>query len=187
MKTRRMFQSTPALRYTRMARWLHWGIGAALLAQLVFGFLLDDIAPRGTPARAAVINLHKSLGLVLAALIVARLAWRWRHRPPAWPLGTPGWQRRAAQLGHAALYVCMLVMPLSGYVASNFSRHGVKLFGLPLAPWGPDRPEVYAALKLVHEMTALVFVALVLGHVAVALKHAWVDRDGLFDRMRLGT
>ena len=67
------------LSYTRTAVVLHWAIGLALLAQIVFGFLLDDIAPRGTPARAGVINLHKSFGLVLLALIVVRLLWRWRH------------------------------------------------------------------------------------------------------------
>ena len=92
-------------------------------------------------------------------------------------------QRRAARWGHRALYACMLALPLSGYVASNFSRHGVRFFGLRLAPWGPDLPSVYAAFNALHVGIAFVFTALVAGHVAVALRHAWVDRDGVFGRM----
>ncbi len=95
----------------------------------------------------------------------------------------PNWQRRAAALGHRSLYACMLVMPISGYIASNFSKHGIKLFGTPLAPWGPDIPIVYAAFNLLHVVTAWVFTALIVGHVAVALKHAFVDRDAIFKRV----
>jgi cytochrome b561 len=170
-------------RYDRVAIALHWLIGLALLAQIGFGFLLDDIAPRGTPARAATINLHKSFGIVLGVLIALRLLWRQRHTPPAWPAVMSGSQQRAATLGHRALYVCMLLMPLSGYVASNFSKHGVKFFGATFKPWGPDLPQVYNAFNTLHVATAFVFTALIVGHVAIALKHALVDRDGVFSRI----
>ena len=170
-------------RYGRVASLLHWLIGLALIAQIAFGFLLDDLAPRGTPARASVINLHKSFGIVLGVLIVLRLLWRLRHRPPRWPATMPLAQQRAARLGHHMLYACMLVMPASGYVASNFSKHGVKLFGLALRPWGPDLPNVYAAFNLLHIVTGWLFAALILGHVAMALKHALLDRDGIFGRI----
>ena len=167
-------------RYGRVAIALHWLIGLALLGQITFGFLLDDIAPRNTPARAGVINLHKSLGIVLGLLIIVRLAWRLTHRPPAWPRSMPAWQQRAARLGHRALYACMLVMPLSGYIGSNFSKYGVKLFGLTLHPWGPPLPSVYAFFNGLHDVTAWLFVALIAGHVMAALKHALVTRDGVF-------
>lgn len=170
-------------RYSAVAILLHWILGFALLAQIAFGFLLDDIAPRGTAARSATINLHKSIGLVLGVVIVARLCWRWLHAPPALPAAVPAWQRRAALIGHRALYACMLAMPLSGYIASNFSRHGVKLFGTPLAPWGPDEPSVYAFFNGVHVGTAFLFCALIAGHVVFALKHALIDHDQVFARM----
>lgn len=172
-----------APRYGRVAIALHWLIGAALLAQIAFGFLLDEIAPRGTPARAGVVNLHKSFGITLAVLIVLRLAWRLRHRPPAWPASMSIWQRRAARIGHAALYACMIVMPASGYLASNFSKHGVRLFGMRLPAWGPDMPPVYAALNLLHVTTAWLFMALIVGHVLIALRHALVDRDDFLARI----
>lgn len=170
-------------RYDRVAIALHWLIGLALLGQIGFGFMLDDIAPRGTPARAATINLHKSFGIVLGVLIVLRLLWRQRHTPPAWPAVMPSNQQRAATLGHRTLYACMLLMPLSGYVASNFSKHGVKFFGNVLKPWGSDLPQVYNFFNSMHVATAVVFTALIVGHVAIALKHALVDRDGVFSRI----
>ena len=173
----------PIDRYGRVAAALHWLIGVALLAQIAFGFLLDDIAPRGTPSRANVINLHKSFGIVLGLAIVLRVAWRLAHRPPAWPSSMSEWQRRAAHLGHGALYACMIVMPASGYVASNFSKHGVKFFGQPVAPWGPDLPGVYDAFNGLHVATGWLFTALIAGHVLAALQHAWVAHDGVFRRI----
>src|SRR3982751_4267906 len=100
--------ATPAAaRYDRFSAWLHWAIGVGLLAEIAFGLLLDNIAPRGTPARAGVINLHKSFGIVLAILIVVRIAWRLGHAPPPWPATMSARRQRAANLGHVALYACM--------------------------------------------------------------------------------
>ncbi len=171
------------LRYDAVAIALHWLIGVALFAQITFGFALDEIAPRGTPPRSTVINLHKSFGLVLGVAIVARLAWRVRHRAPPWPATMPSWQQRAATWSHCALYACMLLMPASGYVASNFSKYGVRFFGLLLPPWGPDVPLVWKVFSSVHMATAWAFSVLILGHVIVAIKHALVDH-ALFARMR---
>lgn len=170
-------------RYDRVASALHWAIGAALLAQIAFGFGLDDIASRGTPARSAAINLHKSFGLVLGVLIVARFAWRLAHRPPPWPASMSVGQRRAAQLGHGALYACMLILPVAGYIGSNFSKHGLRFFGMLLPAWGPDWPAAYKLLNGVHVATAFVFIALVAGHFGMALFHAAVKRDRLFSRI----
>ena len=169
--------------YDAVAVALHWTLGIALLAQIAFGFALDSLAPRGTPARTDVINLHKSTGIVLGVLIVLRLAWRLRHAPPRWPSVLSAFQRRAAILGHRALYACMLLMPLSGYLASNMSRRGVRFFGHVWAPWGPDSPAAYAFFNGVHVVTAFVFAALVIGHVGFAVWHAGVRRDGVFERM----
>ena len=151
-----------AARYDRVTVWLHWGIGVLLLAEIAFGLFLDVIAPRGTPARAGVINLHKSFGVVLGLLIVLRIAWR---------------------LGHVALYACMVVAPLAGYLGSNFSKHGIRFFGIVFAPWGPDWPAAYSLLVGIHDASTYLLLALVVGHVAMALKHALIERDGIFARI----
>ena len=176
-----------APRYGRISILLHWLIGLALLGQIAFGFLLDEIAPRNTPARAGVINLHKSIGIMLGLFIVARLAWRVLHAPPPWPASMAAWQRRAAELGHRALYACMILMPLSGYVASNFSKHGIRFFGTALKPWGPDLPQVYAVFNALHIVTAFVFCALIVGHMLAALWHVMIDHDAVFARIWPGT
>jgi len=173
----------PSTRYTRTAVWLHWLLGVALLGQIAFGFMLDEIAPRATPARSGVVNLHKSFGIVLGLLIAARLCWRISHAPPPWPATMGEIERRAARAVHAALYVCMVLMPLSGYIASNFSRFGITFFGVAWPPWGPPLPAVYAFFNGVHVTTAMVFTALIAGHVLAALKHAVLDRDGVFARI----
>ena len=171
-------------RYTRTAIVLHWLIGVALLAQMAFGWIVADI-PRNTPPRGYYLNLHKSFGITLGVLIVLRLLWRLWHRPPATPPSMVRWQQSVALATHRLLYVMMLLMPTAGYVASNFSKHGVKFFGHVLAPWGPDLPAVYSVIQGIHVVSAYVLAALIALHVLAALQHALLKRDGIFSRMWL--
>ncbi len=170
-------------RYTNVAIALHWILALGILWQVGLGFYLDDV-PRGSPERTAWVNLHKSIGITLAVLILARLAWRIAHRPPPLPGSMPAWEQVAARFSHALLYVCMVGVPLTGYVATNFSKFGIKYFGLfTLPPWGIDDKQVYAVFNTAHKVLALVFVGLILLHVAAALKHALFERDGILRRM----
>ena len=82
------------VRYTRVAVVLHWLIALLLFGQIGFGWFLESI-PRGTPARGFYVNLHKSTGLTLALLILARLVWRIVQRPPELPSLMPLWERTA--------------------------------------------------------------------------------------------
>jgi len=172
-------------RYTRIAVLLHWGIAALLFAQIAFGWFLTTL-PRGAAARGFYVNLHKSTGLTLGLLIVIRLLWRLAHSPPPLPQSLPGWERAAARSSHVALYLAMLVMPLSGYLASNFSKYGVKLFNaVTLAPWGPDDHRLYAAFNTLHVVMAYAFAALIVIHVLAALRHI-LRRNGILQRMGWG-
>ena len=170
-------------RYTSTAIALHWLIALLLLGQFVFGLMLDDI-PRGTPARGVYVNLHKSSGLVIGLLIVLRIVWRLTHTPPPLPDSMPAWQRHMARFSHAALYLCMLMLPLSGYLASNVSKHGIKFFNLVrLPPWGPDDKTLYALFNNTHHIAALLLALFVALHVLAVAKHMLVDRDGLVRRI----
>ena len=170
-------------RYTATAIALHWLIALLLLGQFAFGLALDDI-PRGTPARGYYVNLHKSSGILIGLLILLRLGWRLAHTPPPLPASTPRWQRHAARLSHILLYACMLALPLSGYLASNFSKHGVKFFNVVRwAPWGPDDKTWYAIFNSTHHLAALLLALLVAVHVLAVAKHMLIDRDGLLLRM----
>ena len=169
-------------RYDRTAIVLHWVIAGAILGQVLFGWYLDEI-PRGTPARSVYVNLHKSTGLTLGLLILVRVYWRLTHKAPLLPVSMPDWERAAARVSHVALYACMIIMPLAGYVASNFSKYGVKFFNaVLLPPWGIEDPRIYEFFKGVHRVTSYVFVALIALHVLAAVRHL-VLRDGIFRRM----
>jgi cytochrome b561 len=171
-----------SLHYDDVAVGLHWLIAVFLIAQILFGWYLEYV-PRGTPARSIYVNFHKSTGLTLGLLILVRLYWRLTHPAPALPRFLPSWERMAARGNHLALYACMLIMPLSGYIASNFSKYGVKLFNVvSLPPWGFDDPSVYALFNGTHVVTSYLFVALIVLHIAAAIRHA-VLRDGVFPRM----
>ena len=170
-------------RYTNVAIALHWILAVGILLQIWLGFSLDDI-PRGTPERSVWVNFHKSTGITLAALIVARLGWRVTHRPPPLPATMPAWERIAARASHALLYVCMLGAPLAGYAASNFSKFGIKYFDLVvLPPWGTDDKAIYAVFNASHKVLALALAVMILLHVAAACKHVLVDRDAIMRRM----
>jgi len=170
-------------RYTRTAIALHWLIAAAVLGQIAFGWYLQTV-PRLTPERAIFVNWHKSTGVVIGILILVRIAWRLSHKPPPFPASIPAWEQSAARVNHALLYVCMVVMPVAGYTASNFSKFGVKLFNaVLLPPWGPDDRAIYAAFNALHITTSFVFVALIAVHVAAALRHLFLTRYGIFRRM----
>lgn len=174
-------RSTP--RYSGTAIALHWLVALLLLGQFAFGLTLEDI-PRGTPERGYYVNLHKSIGVLIGLLIVLRLGWRLTHRAPPLPDSTPLWQQRAARFSHVALYLCMLALPLSGYLASNFSKHGIKFFNLARwAPWGPDDKTLYAVFNQIHHLAAALLALLVAVHVLAVAKHMLVERDGLLLRM----
>ncbi|HMH17735.1 MAG TPA: cytochrome b [Burkholderiales bacterium] len=170
-------------RYTRTAVLLHWLIAAAVLGQIAFGWYLQ-LVPRQTPDRTIFVNFHKSTGLLIGVLIAFRLVWRLTHKPPPLPLSMPAWERRAARANHVLLYACMLIMPVAGYTASNFSRFGVKFFNaVLLPPWGVDDKNIYAFFNGLHVATSYVFVALIALHALAALKHLVFPRHRILRRM----
>lgn len=172
----------PAGRYSKTAVVLHWLLVVALVVQVGLGWQLEGI-PRGAAARALYVNFHKSTGMIIGLIILLRLYWRLSRPAPPLPDVMPGWERAAAHGSHVLLYLCMIVMPLSGYVASNFSKFGVNFFNaIKLAPWGAENPAVYKALNATHVVTSYLFVAVIALHVLAAVRHL-VKRDGIFSRM----
>lgn len=160
---------------------LHWLLAAALFAQIALGWWMLDI-PKSPPGlRAGWFNLHKSIGLTVAAATVFRLVWRATH-PVRQAEGLPRWQSLAARLTHGALYLCVLLMPLSGYLGSSFSGYPVRLFGVVLPSWTSAWPAGKQAMSSLHYATAWLLMGLVALHVGAALWHL-MRRDGVAGRM----
>jgi cytochrome b561 len=99
----------------------------------------------------------------------------------------PGWEVQASKINHALLYMCIIVMPLSGFSATQFTKYGVNFFGLfKIPPMGSENKVVYDLLQGVHGVTATLLIILVVIHVLAAFKHLLINRDKVFQRMLPG-
>ena len=171
-------------RYTGTAIALHWLLALAIVGAFCVGVYMSDLPL--SPQRLKLYNWHKWAGVCILALSALRLLWRLTHRPPA-DVPMPAWQRRSAQAVHVLLYVLFFAVPLSGWAYSSAAGFPIVLFGvLPLPDFVSPGRELAEAIKPLHKIFAFTLAALVLAHVAAALKHHFVDRDGLLDRMRPG-
>jgi cytochrome b561 len=158
-------------RYGRVAIWLHWVLAAAIAGQVALGWWMQEIPKGPDGVRAWWFNIHKSIGVTLATLVLLRLAWRVRHGAPALPDSIASWQRTAAAASHAGLYTCMVVMPVSGFLGSSFSGYPVRLFGMALPQWSPAWAAGKDLMSALHLYAGWLLVALIALHIGAALLH----------------
>lgn len=171
-------------RYTGVAIAFHWLLALMILGSLAVGVYMTGLP--FSPARLKLYNWHKWAGVVILVLSAARLLWRLTHRPPADP-PMPAWQAKAAHWTHRLLYVLFFAVPLAGWAYSSAAGFPIVLFGvLPLPDFVPVDKALAEVLKETHHLLAWALAILVSVHVAGALKHQFVDRDGLLSRMRPG-
>jgi cytochrome b561 len=176
-----MNSALPPDRYTGVAIALHWLLAFLILASLALGTYMADLP--FSMQRLKLYNWHKWAGVSILVLSALRLLWRLRHRPPA-DLPMPTWQRRAAHAAHAALYLLFFAVPLTGWAYSSAAGFPIVWFGvLPLPDFVPVDRALAEGLKAWHAGLAQALAAVALLHVAGALKHRFIDRDGLLRRM----
>ena len=170
-------------RHDAVARWLHWSMALLILAMLFIGVaMVTSITLRPT-----LLALHRPIGIALLVLAVVRLLHRLRRRTPELPRDLPRWQRAAAHASHVALYALMLAMPLVGWAMVSAAGNPVVLWGdVHLPAIAPHDPAVYSVLRAAHAWLARALLAVILLHLAAALHHAWVRRDGVFASMAGG-
>lgn len=169
--------------YTSAAIGLHWIIAALIVGGFALGWVMTRI-PGITPDKLRFYSWHKWIGVTVLTLAVMRIVWRLTHRAPPLPDSMGVWQRCAAHGVHAALYVLMIAIPVSGYLYSAAANVPVVYLGLvPLPPLIAPDPALKAWLKSIHVALDYGLLALVAGHIAAAVKHQWIDRDGLLQRM----
>jgi cytochrome b561 len=165
---------------------LHWLVAGLAVGVVALGWaMLSD--PANTPARELLLLWHRSVGLVILAAMLFRLAWRWRHPPPLLPRTVAPLAAALARATHLSLYAILIAMPVAGYVNAAAAGHAVSLFGLvsvpPLLSENGRLSQAAIALHLAGQYLLFLFVAL---HVAGALYHAVVRRDGVLERMLPG-
>ena len=162
----------------KLAGWCH-GVFFILYGM---GWYMVDI-PKGTPPVAYFYNLHKSIGIIAALPIALLLWWRATHQPPPLPGTLAAWEARAAHINHILFYVCLVVLVISGFIESNFIKYGIKFFGYPLPRLGWEDRSIYRIFNTVHVYVSHFFVVLIALHIGAALKHLFIDRDQVFQRM----
>src|SRR6266404_3630720 len=169
--------------YTRTAVLLHWLIAACVFCQITLGLWMISI-PKSPPGlRAGWFNVHKSIGITLGVLILVRVLWRFAHPAPPLPATMPGWERTVAKVNHLLLYACMVIMPVTGYLGSSFTKYPILYFGMRLPHWGWDAPALKDLFSQIHLVTVIVFIVLIAIHIAAALRHLLAFHDAVFQRM----
>ncbi|GMG82839.1 cytochrome b [Paralimibaculum aggregatum] len=196
------------------ARLLHWLMALLILGMLGVGFYMVEIVGDDLIQRFNLTQMHKSWGVIVFALALLRILWRAVTPSPA-PVPMPAWQKTAAQASHLALYALMIALPLTGWLMASSSpyndadayvqiRNEVRLtylfgaetlaaLGLEDAlvwampdPYEPGDEALSKRFEQVHLALALALTAVLGLHVAAALKHQFIDRDGLLMRMIRG-
>jgi cytochrome b561 len=175
--------AAPAWSYTGVAVILHWLLALLFVVMAAVGWLMMEFEDE--PGVDAVFALHKSFGLLVMALVLARLAWRLTHPPQPLPSIVPVWQTRLALLNQGALYLLMLLIPLAGYVGASYSKEGAPFFGVATPRWATANHDLSERFFDIHGTLIWVLVALLTFHVLGALKHLLLDKDGIFDRILL--
>jgi cytochrome b561 len=169
--------------YTKTAMALHWLIALLIIAAFVLGLTMTDM-PGISMTKLKYFSWHKWLGCTVFALACLRLLWRLFHTAPPYPAAMGKWQRHAANVMHALLYILIFAVPLSGYFYTLASGFPVVYLGLVKLPVLIDpNPTLKPVLKSVHYTLTMLMAAGVVMHVLAALKHQFIDRDNIFKRM----
>ncbi len=176
-------------RYTAVAVVLHWLMAIAIIWMLMLGLYMTSDSVPDKAAKIALFQLHKSVGIVLLWLIAVRIAWRLTHRAPELTGPYPKLERVLATLGHIALYILMVAMPLSGWIMVSSSAFGFPtiLFnsGLewPHVPGVAGNEQINDAAGATHYWLAWIFAITIAGHALAVVKHWLIDRENILVRM----
>jgi cytochrome b561 len=177
-------------RYSTVAILFHWVIAALILTNLYFGWRLGFL--KGL-AQFNLFQLHKSIGVTVLLLSLARLAWRLVNRPPPQHDNLKPWEKAAAHTVHWGFYAFMILMPLSGWIVVSTSPLNIPTLLYHVVPW-PHLPVVHdlaqgpktavnhasSTTHLILAWSAIVLLAL---HLGAVLKHQFLDRDPVLGRM----
>lgn len=174
--------------YSTTARLLHWLVAAGIVLQYLLGERAENAADSGQLAlQLASLAQHKSVGITVLALAIARVIWRMLSRPPQLPTA---YQQsnpvlaRLSQVAHSALYGLLFFLPLSGWLMSSASAYSVSWFGLFTLPdlIGPSEA-AKETLQSAHHLAARALLVLALVHIGAAIKHWLIDKSGVMGRM----
>jgi cytochrome b561 len=168
-------------RYTEFAMVLHWLVAAGIAFLYVHGF---DMMRLPASERLPQLNLHRSVGVVVFALVLVRLWWRFTHPPPEVPM--PALQAKVAGFVHVLIYALLIVNGIAGSIGWILSGDPIVFFGMQVAPARAASPALEHLCVVVGMTTARALVVAIALHVVAVVKHEWLDRDRILERMLPG-
>lgn len=168
-------------KFSGMTVALHWLLAVAMIAMLVFGLILEEME-RGE-LKSALMWWHKGLGVALLAFAAGRLFWRLGNGMPTAVAPLPSWQETAAKATHWFLLLGTLFMPISGIMLSLGNGRAIDVLGLFTIPAGDKNELLHEIGEVVHGAGGKLLLIAIALHVAGALKHHLIDRDGTMRRM----
>ncbi|HUR40040.1 MAG TPA: cytochrome b/b6 domain-containing protein [Verrucomicrobiae bacterium] len=168
--------------YTRTAISLHWLLALLIFSGWGLGFYMHELPT--SPQKLQYYSWHKWMGVTVFLLVLVRASWRLFNVPPPLPHTVPPWQVSASRVSHVVLYLLMLALPLSGWLMSSAKGFQTVYFGvLPIPDLLQKDKDLGELLAYVHWLLAFALAWLVALHVAAALKHHFLDKDGVLRRM----
>jgi cytochrome b561 len=174
--------------YGLVSKTLHWAMSAIILTLIGVGIYMADL-PMDTEEQKQYayqfFGLHKSFGVVALVLIVLRLIWIRISPAPALPAVFEPKERMITKAVQGLLYILMILVPVSGYLMSNAGGYPINFFGLAELPAliGKSK-ELGGIAHEAHEIMGFAMLALIVLHVAGAVKHRLKDKNGESDILK---
>jgi cytochrome b561 len=167
------------------AKVFHWVMAALILAQIALGLMAANW--RVSPTKIDLFFWHKSIGMLILALVGLRILWRLANPTPELPAGMAAWERAAAHLSHWLLYALMIALPVTGWIVNSASNVPFRIFWLiPLpAIVAPDKPTA-DLFERVHGGLFTLLALVLVAHIGAALRHHFVKRNTVLVRMLPG-
>lgn len=167
-------------RYHAVARALHWAMAGLIVAAFILG-LVVDVFPRSF--EPVIVETHKDIGVAILLLLAFRLLWRLVRKPPPYRTPLGALTEKLSGLGHLALYVMMVAVPVTGLLYLFWRGQGLNFGFLSIpSPFVADRPFA-RSLKEIHELAAYALIGFSAFHAAAALWHHFALKDGVLERM----
>ncbi len=181
---------TPVTRYNNIAISLHWLMAFLIVGMLVVGKVMVSLDDNST-LRFTLTQWHKTFGVLILLLSVCRLLWRVTHRAPSHPDNAPAWEHFAANASHILLYALLFIAPITGWMLVSVSPLNIDTYLFNVIPWPHlpwlteivDKTSAEARFAQFHEIATGALIALLLLHVAAALKHHLINKDTVLTRM----
>jgi cytochrome b561 len=168
-----------------IARSLHWLIAGLIISQFILGPLAESW--RLSPTKLDLFVWHKSIGILILALVLLRFLWRLLNPTPALPADLPRWEQFAARVSHILLYLLMFLLPISGWLINSAANIPFKVFWLfPLPDLVQKNKELKELAETLHLALVIGLVLILMVHVGAALRHHFIRKNNVLRGMLLG-